>query len=551
MSAGVCLGGQLGRALLGDVLGEHFGDACELVGTVLLDSPNPLRFSEILKACTIQLTLPVSLQAYSSAALAKSVSAEEVRDALLVLIQHDLVEVTGEGSLYFMRHLSVASRLDFGKILALVERECGEIGAALFSQIVKTGRAKKNDLITIFGPQAATVLDHLLNKRFICKPGDSIVIVSKSSGETAAVVPTAKRGRGGAKKATAAVVPDLPDLPDIPVSFLEYPSTLPPLGSFRSISSGDVLLTANMAELRLEVFKEDAVDFVTHRLGAEVGEVFRVALRSVRLSGNSRPSCDWLTADDLLRWDTDLKRDRLIRCLSALSKSGDCKFLSSRLDRPAQQTVAQPSKRKRGAVDPVRVEMHSTEGGEGYRVDWKSLCVALETDIIQSLVAVRVGSQEGRRIFNLLRSSKRTAPALDCGQISEACLLGREHTQKLLHLMSRDGVIQMQEGGGTTARGGRAGYFPSSAGNNWQYLVDLPKAREVIARDLCRATLNLRRRFRFEVHRETRLDDRAHSLTDQAREYLKVVTDAQDALEAQSIKAAQAYLILTYALAFK
>ena len=92
---------------------------------------------------------------------------------------------------------------------------------------------------------------------------------------------------------------------------------------------------------------------------------------------------------------------------------------------------------------------------------------------------------------------------------------------------------------------------PSSANNNWLYLVDMAKAREAAAREMCRACLNLRRRFRTEVHRESRLEDRAISLTDAERKYLKTVSDAEDALEAQSAKLANAFLVFSASLEAK
>ena len=515
------LGGSLAISLAADVLAEHFGDAGELIGLALLERCDTgLRFADLIKAANSKLALPVTLNAFHSFQ-AKEVSGEEARDALLTLLQHEVAEMTESGC--FRTTLkTVLMRLRFPAILALVGKQVSLTAVELFAEVLRHGRVKRSELVATPGSEPA--LDELLGKKYLRK-------VSPIAPPTAEVI-------------------QAPAKPSINRRVQNQPRK-------EAEDAGEnLVLTWNLPELSLELFKEAVNDLITHRLGSEAAEVFRLACLTVRATGD-RPMCDWLTADDLVQWWwatqpqniapaerqklLDDKRDRIMRYLSLLSKHPDCRIFNSRVERVASA----PAKRRRGAAAPAAEPEPPTEGS--YRVDWKSVCSAVEGDLLQTLVLIKTGSCEGLRIYNLLRSGKRQALALDAGQISEACLIGREETQKILHALTASGLVQMQEAGAGTARGRGA---PAVTGS-WQYIVDSGKAREALARQLCQTTLNLRRRFRLEVQRQTRMEDRAQSLTDSERKYLEAVIQAQDVLEAQSVKSALAFTLLGDALVTK
>ena len=505
------LGGNLAISLAADVLAEHFGDAGELIGLTLLEHCDTgLRFADVIKSANSKLGLPVTLNAFNSFQ-AKEVSGEEARDALLTLLQHEVAEMT-EAACFQTSLKTVLMRLRFPAILALVGKQVSVQAVELFAHVLRNGRVKRSDLLTTGSPSA---LDELLGKKYLRKVSP-------------AAIPSTEATPAPTKPANRRVLPRR-----------------------EAEDSGEtVVLTWNLPELSLELFKDAVNDLITHRLGSEAAEVFRLASVTVRAS-TDRPVCDWLTADDLVQWwwDTqpqtvspaerqkllDDKRDRIMRYLSLLSKHPDCRIFNSRVERVVS---AAPAKRRRGAAAPAAEAAPPTEGS--YRIDWKSVCAAVESDLLQTLVLIKTGSCEGLRIFNLLRSGKRQALALDAGQISEASLIGRDETQKILHALTASGLVQVQEAGAGAVRGRGA---PAVAGS-WQYIVDAGKAREALARQLCQTTLNLRRRFRLEVQRQTRMEDRAQSLTDSERKYLEAVIQAQDVLEAQSIKSALAFTLL-------
>ena len=79
----------------------------------------------------------------------------------------------------------------------------------------------------------------------------------------------------------------------------------------------------------------------------------------------------------------------------------------------------------------------------------------------------------------------------------------------------------------------------------WLYYVDKPRARKCLVSMLYQTIINLRRRFRLEVSRQCKIEDRATVLTEPEEEYLQKVHEAQDILELNAIKLVPSLLALT------
>ena len=73
------------------------------------------------------------------------------------------------------------------------------------------------------------------------------------------------------------------------------------------------------------------------------------------------------------------------------------------------------------------------------------------------------------------------------------------------------------------------------ASSFWLYHVDDAKVRIALLSIVAKSIVNLRRRFRFEVNRQCKIEDRASVLTKVEEEYLAQVHSAQDTLEATGI----------------
>ena len=524
------LGATLSLGLARDVIAEHFGEVAAEVASAMLEHPSWLRFTDLVKSLGIRSALPVTLDVFKAETVA--VTPESIRETLLVFIQHGVVEwkagadaPVGTCCSYRISQSAILDRLLYPLYLTHLSSESA---VACMTHLFKHGQLKKGTLSLLFGEEA---VDALLGLKLVKRSGMEVAGVPPGPAAKAVA------GRGRAKVVQRAVE-----------SFNDVSSALFGEETVASPVSALTVLEPNFVELRFSSFKATAIEFVQHRLGPECSAVFAACLKFVRTQASDgpagfKPLCDYFTVDDALRVSGMTSRDRVIGCLTLLSKSGDCKFVLSRAESTGLPTpaVSAPKRRKVGAAVPLAAlgDAGAFLGDPQYRVDIRAVCLAIESDLVGTAVAIRCGSPEARRVYNLL--NKRTA--MDCGQVSEQCLVGREETQKILHLLTTEGLVQMQEGGASRAAGRSQAV---SGNNNWLYVVDQPKAREAVGRLMARAAVNLRLRFRAEVQRETRLSERAQALTDQERKYLKSVSDAQDALEAQSLKVSHGFVTLRY-----
>ena len=513
------------EGLISDVLNEHFGEAVELVAVVLYRN-GALTLVDIVRICNASfLAFPRDavnpFNAYNVAsASSDSISLKAVRDSLLVLVHYGLVSVATASSpcVYSVLPSEVVNRLCFPAQLALFTDPDEKL---VMEAILKRGMMKRSRLVDLAGGRGfKDVVAGLMARRAI-RSVDSLSAAPKEP----------------------------------------HTST--------DSSQDELVVTCNTAELHLSLMKGYMVDYVSSKLDAQSGAVIAELLNPVLAIGGSsgssfrsQISVGELSVGEISR-NLKMSSNELISTLMRLQQFG----LAAKKQFAAPPSVSAAAGRKRKA--PARAlntkqllaiaqdEDDSEQAGDGsffanlldantvsgsgpsYTVRFFDLIEQIQNDLVFELVRAKYGV-DGARVFEVLSESKQK---LESSHIADICAISREGALKFLHALSTDGVCQIQEvpkvvGSAAMSAangGGLSAMMRAVASSFWLYHVDDAKVRIALLSIVAKSIVNLRRRFRFEVNRQCKIEDRASVLTKVEEEYLAQVHSAQDTLEATGI----------------
>lgn len=507
------------EGLVADILNEHFGEAVELVGIVLFRN-GQLGFSEIVRICNLNfLAFPRDAvnpyNEYSQATFSsESISFKAVRDSLLVLIHHGLVSVTaGSPGLYSLNAIEIINRLFLPVYLDLFSDE-----------------------------QERTVLEHVLKRSMIARAK----LIDLAGGRSAKDSVSALMARRVL----------------VPVESLT--------ATAGAAEQADIALRFNATELQLSVLKQYIVDFVRAKQDVLSASVIEQLLTVVISASDaiskpfpSRISVGELAIADIAK-NVNVSSNDLI---SALIKLQQNNMVGKKQFSAAVASAAPASKKRKAPAKPARAannkqllamaaedesgeegyfsNLLATDGAPAYSIKFLDVIEEIETDIVHHLVKAKYGV-DAARVFVLLSSSRQKYEA---SHVADLCAISREDALKHLHGFASDGLCQIQEvpkvvSSSAAASGGLVAMMRAVASSFWLYYIEEEKVRRSLISLLANSIINLRRRFRFEVNRQCKIEDRASVLTKAEQEYLESVHSAQDLLEANSIQLVFSLMIL-------
>ena len=508
------------EGLVADILNEHFGEAVELVGIALYRN-GAMSFPELVRTCNLGfLGFPrdvVNRFSQFASSSEASMPFKQVRDALLILVHYGLVVVGGNGpSVYSLNVREVLNRLLLAIFLDLFQEESEKTA---MEQILKRGRMRRSKLIEF---SSKSVVDSLLARRAIVVIEPFVKSDDKLGDESA------------------------------------------------------VIVALNTAELEFSVIKKLLVKNFESKLDAVSAQVISLLLDAVSTSG----SAGTLSVSDMSK-RIQAGSTSLISTLIKLQQNGYI-VKKQHMATPVAAvaaTTASGKKRKATTRAPnikqmlsMAEKMSSAEekeedqqqdkeyfenllggkesGGAGpaYSVRFTDMLDMVESELCFELVRARY-CREAARVFELLCQGQR----LESSQIADICAISREDTLKYLHLLAVDGLCQIQEvpkivGSSSAASaasvgGGLSAMMRAVASSFWLYSADMSKTKSFFVSLIANTLVNLRRRFRCEVSRQCKLEDRASVLTDKEQLFLERVYSAQDVLEGSAIDLVAALLV--------
>jgi predicted ArsR family transcriptional regulator len=503
------------EGLIADILNEHFGETVELVGIALFRN-GEMTFPELVRVINMNfLAFPRDsinpFAEYQKAAFAiETASFKTIRDALLVLIHHGLVSVQPSNQ-YSINAMEIVNRLLFPMVLESFEgpeKEAVEV-------LIKRSMVPKSEL--------GNVLNELLSRR---------VVVSVDSLTT---VPSSPR---------------------------------------KLKSQAQLVVRLNSIELQLTVLNRYIVEYVESKFDAKSGFIVRELLEAVTSTqGNtfrSQISIGDLSVADLAK-KLKMNSHDLISCLIKLQQAG---VVGKQQFTPvAEEPVKSGPGRKRKA--PARAKntkqllaMADSDGeameddfadlvggsaaagshlsgAPSYAIRFFDILEEIESELIFQIVKAKFGV-EASRVFELLTQSGQKYEA---SHVADICAISREDALKHLHAFATEGMGIMQEvpkitTSASAASAGVAAMMRAVASSIWLYSLEPERVRRSIISLVSNSIVNLRRRFRFEVNRQCRIEDRATLLTKAEQQYLETVHAAQDILEGNSIQIVSSLLIL-------
>jgi hypothetical protein len=515
------LGNQIiTEGLLSDILSEHFGESVELIGVILLRN-GPLTFTDLVRIANANfLAFPRdtlnTFNSYPAASIGtETISVKTVRDALLVLIHYQLVDA--EAGVYTLRVYEVYRRLCFPLYCSAVAGEERQ-----FLQLVlMRGRIRKSDI-----PKSDMhIVDSLLARRFLVTV-DTVEVAKSTSPRKSSPkkLSPKKADRSGEQ------IPDEE-------------------GTGGKLANG-VVITYNTCQLELEFMKKFMLEFLADRLrGSAIGIL--ECLLNVCSVGSSASvsliqslSIGDLSVTDLQKLLPKIPKQELIGMIIELQGLG---YIGRK--KTVQSVGSSVSKKRKTGKQQQVVSPEdddddfnrSLTGGAvpSYVVKFFTILEEIQEDMMSEIVIAKYG-QEGGRVYQLLVTSNQK---MESAHIADICAISREDSMKYLHAFSGDSICCVQEvpkvfssigaGGGGTA--GVSAMMRAVASAFWLYFIDKDRARRALVTIVCQSIVNLRRRFRLEVTRQCKIEDRASVLTAVEEAYLERVHAAQDTLEANAV----------------
>ena len=522
------------EGLIADILNEHFGESVELVGIALFRN-GPMTFPELVRICNMNfLAFPREIlnffNEYSNATFSMdSVSYRSLRDALLVMIHHGLVSATQSAPCtYSLNSIEVFNRL-------------------LFPLFLDQFQGSERD-----------VMEELLKKSMVPRA----VLTEATSGDAVESL-----------QARRAIV-------SVDSMTLGSPTKV----TSSSKKEDKVVVRFNSTELQLGVLKQRIAEYVEGKYGPSLVQIVNELLdtvtarpessdsaRTSSIDFKSRVSIGDLAVSDIAK-RLKLGNNELISALIKLQQSGIVCKKQSTTAVVAEPVKASGRKRKSPSAAPTRAknirqmqamidsepeeekhddfsdligEKHSLSGVPSYSVRFFEILEEIEAEITFELIKAKYGP-EGARVFELL---SRSGQKYEASHIADVCAISREDALKYVHSFARDGLGQIQEvpkvtTSSATAAGGVSAMMRAVASSFWLYSTEDDRVRRALVSLISNSIVNLRRRFRFEVNRQCRIEDRASLLTKAEQQYLETVHAAQDILEASSIQLVSSLLIL-------
>jgi len=323
-----------------------------------------------------------------------------------------------------------------------------------------------------------------------------------------------------------------------------------------------IIVTYNTPELELGFMKKFILNFLSDRLGEnEIAIGILKCLLNVCsvVAGKSRSLIESISIGDLSVTDIQkllpaAPKQELIGMIIELQGLG----YIARKKLVQAASGATGAKRRRAVNSKQLLNVSSgTPTGSSPDDDFEDLSVSLngaaipsytlkffsiidevQQDVMSEIVTAKYG-KDGARVYQLLTSSNQK---MESAHIADVCAISREDAMKYLHKLHGDSLCSVQEvpkifSTGSSA-GGTAGVsamMRAVASAFWLYYIDKDRARRGLVTIMCQSIVNLRRRFRLEVTRQCKIEDRATVLTATEEAYLERVHAAQDTLEANAI----------------
>lgn len=508
------------EGLIADILNEHFGEGVELIGIALFRNGS-MSFPELVKVCNLRfLGFPrdvVNRFSQFNHSGSDSMAFKLVRDSLLVLIHYGLVSFAPSSSTtspsqtcmyYTLKEAEVINRLSLAEFLELVE-DPDEKQA--MEHVLKRGRMKRSKLIE--HAKGKGPVDSLLAERLLV--------------------------------------------------------TLEPISS--------AVIGYHGSELQLGVIKKLMVRFYETKLDKMSAEVISALLDTVG-SENQSVSGDLSVGDISSRVTVEQKSSGSTSLISTLIKLQQKGYISkkqhfmtttSASEQPMakkkrtssarapnikqQMTLVAEDKDNKGLYfENLLTDAPNTAGGPLYCLKLVDLLDEMESELCFELVKAKFGP-EAVRVYELLSSSGQKS---ESSHVAEICAISRESAIQHLHALAVNGLCQIQEvpkiiatgasSAAATAGGGLSAMMRAVSTSFWLYSADTEKARKFFITLIANSIINLRRRFRCEVNRHCKLEDRASNLTAKEKSYLESVSGAQDVLEGSALDLVSALQVLLF-----
>ena len=481
----------LSEGIISDILNEHFGEAVELVGIVLLRN-GPLNFADIWRICNGSfLAFPRdmlnSFNMYQHGS-SEQVVPKIVRDALLVMIHHGLVSY--DSGIYRVLPEEIVARMLFPYYLNTLLSDENEQN--MVELVLQRGRIARIELVKIFGEQT---VKNLISKRYLT------------------IVDSISRSRTSPKK--------------------------------MSPKKDRIVISVNSKEMQFAFLKNLILQHLDSSLGNDLGvSVMSRLLDTCNLNTSQNFSAGDISVSELhAQLSGDVTKNNLVGTLIQLQSLNYVGKKTQVIEQQSGKRVRRSANTKQILSDDFELVSSATPS---YTVKLFQVIDEMRDETIHELIVSMYG-KNGARVFELLLSSNQKMESV---HIADICAISREDALKILHRFQTDGLCSAQEvpkilsSGGANSASGVSAMMRSVASAIWLYYVDKSNVRKVLVSLILHTIVNLRRRFRLEVTRQCKIEDRATVLTEPEEAYLKKVHEAQDILELNAIKLVPALMVL-------
>jgi len=566
--------------LASDILKEHFGDVVERIGTCLLER-GPLSLDQIVRFLGSSCTLVDAPPKW-----------EQVRNAMLVLVQHSIVAAKPRPGIdvdtttwkavpmiYAIEIEEIFSRMRFPHFLEYARWVYGKAAHQLLFIVLQHGRASASFVIAEAhrGLQGESIRDletslrSLAAARIISPVG---VISNSAVGQTAAplqnVATLSPVGcpvdiEAPLKRART----DQLVSPDAEGDHDANGAACQTLGNSPSGNRhGEVVYRYDRASLTLCLCKNVLVRLVEERVNSHAAQVLCALFFTVGFEGDSgRVTSRHMQFAEIEKRmsevvggyqpgrDPNREREKLRKVLDLLSAHKDGLVVKRQVvAAPAVVSgVSAPSRARaqRAKVRSAASEQQFAAATDGagdslgtsqppeqsleWCIEWQAAKRAVSSAVASQLVRDQFGPV-GLRIYNLLNEG-HPPQKLEEGDIFTICMVPVGKGREILNAMVRRHIVLWQE-------------VPKIAGllvsSFWLFYIDRNRVQLALLEQVFQTVLNLRIRFRVESAKTARLESRVHGLSSQEREQLHAGRRTEDILERSFLMLDSAILTLRH-----
>jgi len=546
--------------LAAEVLRDHFGDIVERVGLVMLER-GPLSVQDLLRFGGIPSC------SGSDSMLVEPLTFQQVRNALLTLVQHGVVrtkprvEVASSDSVRSMLQVysidieEVFARMRFPHFLEYVRATYGDVAQELLFTALKYGRvtvsmikteareALENVSVADVAEELKRLLeDHILH---VVSPFGSAVggPVAAAAGTTGPVASASASGQapllqsGGSVPSSAAAVPAESrkrKVADEDQQLAAWDSAGDAPKKIR-----ESVYRYDRGTLNLCMCKSLICRVVEERTNSHAAQVLTTIMTAVQPNSADadKPaegrgvSVQYMSLEAVEQKMKDLghhqqgrdperEREKLRKVLDLLSAHKDSLVSRRRVAGPPSSFKAVKKDNRGSAADAVRRVVEGAAQCE-WAMDWQGARRLLLSATTSQLIRDQFGTL-GLRIFNLLK--ERNPPQkLEEKDIFSICMVPPEEGREVLNAMVQRCVVSWQEVP-------RSPNTPLSA-SYWLYYVDRRRVELTMLQSVLQAALNLRVRFASESAAVEPLESRRDSLSARERAALHEGRRIEDILE--------------------